>query len=143
MITYADSSVLIAWFHPSDEFAKSVTLWARDNSSEFLWNWFLRAEVRHNLRRLKTSYARTAWNAYQASESGNKLKLNKTRLTDLLRRADELSSQFSSDTNVGTWDFVHVAAALDDRAECFAKCDEAQAVIARKAELPLVKLFKP
>lgn len=143
MITYADSSVLIAWFHPADEFARPVTHWARENSSEFVWNWFLRVEVRHNLRRLKTSYARTAWNAYQASESGNKLKLNRSRLADLLQRGDELSSQFSSDTNAGTWDFVHVAAALEAHAECFATCDEAQAVIARKAGLPLVKLFKP
>ena len=142
MITYADSSVLIAWFHPADEFARPVTAWARENTSDFLWNWFLRVEVRHNLRALKSPYARTAWNAYEASEAGKKLRLDRTRLIDLLQRGDELSAQFSADTTAGTWDFVHVAAALKARAECFATCDEAQASVARKAGLGQVKLFK-
>ena len=61
MITYADSSVLVAWFHPDDEFALPVTQWVRENVTDFLWNPLLQLEVRHNLRKLRTSYARAAF----------------------------------------------------------------------------------
>ena len=36
MITYADSSVLVAWFHADDEFARSVTAWVQDNVTDFI-----------------------------------------------------------------------------------------------------------
>jgi len=38
MRIYADTSVLIAWFHPADEFALAVTTWCRERNPEFIWN---------------------------------------------------------------------------------------------------------
>jgi hypothetical protein len=40
------------------------------------------------------------------------------------------------------WDFFHVAAALEARADCFATCDQLQAELARKVNIPNTKLFK-
>jgi hypothetical protein len=79
MITYADTSVLIAWFHADDHFAKIVTPWISDNAIDFAWNSVLSAEVRHNLRMLKTSYTRTAWNALRASEKTGRLSIGRER----------------------------------------------------------------
>src|SRR5438034_10550427 len=90
MITYADSSALIAWFHPQDEFALQVTLWVKENVTDFVWNPILRAEVRHNLRKIRSSYARTAWNALRASEKGGRLSYGREKLQDLLEHADDL-----------------------------------------------------
>jgi predicted nucleic acid-binding protein len=47
MKMYADTSVLIAWFHPADQFAQQVTKWCREREVEFCWNPLLRTEVRH------------------------------------------------------------------------------------------------
>ena len=141
MITYADSSVLVAWFHPDDEFADAVTTWARDRVTDFLWNPILRAEVRHNLRKLTTSYARTAWNALRAAER-TRLRFGREKILDLIEPADELSARLARSVPAGTWDFFHVAAALHLRAECFATCDQLQANLARSiGGLRLVKLF--
>ena len=41
------AGVLIAWFHPDDEFAGVVTPWVREHVTDFVWNPILRAEVRH------------------------------------------------------------------------------------------------
>ena len=84
MRVYADSSVLVAWFHPADQFAKPVTQWCRQRAVEFCWNPLLRAELRHNLRRLSTSYAAIAWHAYRASETTNRLRMGAQRLADQL-----------------------------------------------------------
>src|SRR5262245_45439545 len=108
MICYADSSFLVAWFHPADPFAISVTEWTRANVTDFVWNPILRAEVRHNLRKLKSRYARTAWNAYRASEKTRRLVLNRQSVMDLLNAGDELSAERASEISAGTWDFVHV-----------------------------------
>jgi predicted nucleic acid-binding protein len=142
MKLYADTSVLIAWFHPTDEFAPSVTVWCRSRSPEFCWNPFLRTELRHNLRRLSGEYAATAWHAYRASESSNRLRMGVHRLNDLLEWGDELSARFAANNAAGTWDFVHVAAAQHAGAQAFITCDVAQAELARLAGLPAVHLFK-
>jgi len=34
MMTYADSSVLVAWFHADDQFALEVTEWAQNNGMQ-------------------------------------------------------------------------------------------------------------
>ena len=142
MKVYADTSVLIAWFYPSDEFAASVTDWCRDRVSEFCWNPLLRVELRHNLRRLSGKYASVAWHAYRASETSNRLRLGLHRLPDLLEWGDELSARQASKTAAGTWDCVHVAAAQHARAQIFATCDVAQAELAQLAGLPKVHLFR-
>lgn len=141
MKIYADTSALLAWFHPADEFAHVVTDWCREHSPEFSWNPLLRMEVRHNLRRLLGKYAATAWHAYRASETSRKLKLEIHRLSDLLERADELSARYAQSSEAGTWDFVHVAAAQQVHAEIFITCDVAQAELARVAGLTQVHLF--
>src|SRR5262245_10006185 len=104
MICYADSSFLVAWFHPADQFAISVTEWARDHVTEFVWNSILRAEVRHNLRKLKTRYARTAWNAYRASEKSRRLMIGRQSIADLLGAGDDLSAERAQEFAAGTWD---------------------------------------
>jgi len=139
---YADTSALIAWFHPADEFAPAVTTWCRDRSPDFCWNPLLRVELRHNLRRLAGTYAATAWHAYRASETSQRLKLASHRLPDMLEWGDELSARHAQAASAGTWDFVHVAAAQHARAEVFITCDVAQAELARLSGLPEVHLFK-
>lgn len=141
MITYADSSVLIAWFHADDEFARPVTQWLREHLTDFLWNPMLRLEVRHNLRRLHSSYARAAWNALRAAEK-SRLRFGREKLHDLMDDADELSANLAVKVPAGSWDFFHVAAAIRQKAEAFATCDKLQAELAKEMKLPQVKLFK-
>lgn len=141
MKIYADTSALIAWFNPADEFALAVTAWGRERSPEFFWNPLLRAELRHNLRRLSGSYAAVAWHAYRAAETSQRLKIGVHRLPDYLEWGDELSARCAPDFTAGTWDFVHVAAAQHLRAEIFITCDVAQAEVARLAGIT-VHLFK-
>ena len=131
MKTYADTSALVAWFHPADEFASAVTAWCRERGPEFCWNLLLRAELRHNLRRLSGRYAAAAWHAYRASETSQRLKLSVQRLADLLEWGDELSARHAKDSAAGTWDFIHIAAAQHARADMFITCDAAQAELAR------------
>ncbi len=142
MKVYADTSALLAWFHPADGFAPTVTAWCRRNSVEFCWNPLLRVELRHNLRRLSGRYAAIAWQAYRASETTRRLRLEVQRLGDLLEWGDELSARHAKASPAGSWDFVHVAAAQHARAEAFVTCDAAQADLARLAQLPQVHLFK-
>jgi predicted nucleic acid-binding protein len=142
MKIYADTSALIAWFNPADEFALSVTTWCRERAPEFCWNLVLRAELRHNLRRLSGKYAAIAWHAYRSSETSRRLKLGIHRLPELLERGDELSANYAKGCQAGTWDFIHVAAAEHVGAEVFITCDAAQAELARAAGLPKVQLFK-
>jgi predicted nucleic acid-binding protein len=141
MKIYADTSALIAWFHPADQFAGAVTDWCRKRSPEFSWNLLLRTELRHNLRLLSGRYAALAWHAYRASETSRKLRLESHRLSDILDRGDELSARHSRHSRAGTWDFVHVAAAQQIRAEMFITCDAAQADLAGVAGLTQVHLF--
>ena len=142
MKIYADTSALVAWFHPADEFAVAVTGWCRERSPEFTWNPLLRIELRHNLRRLSGKYAAAAWHAYRASETSGRLRLEVHRLPNLLEWGDELSARHAQRSPAGTWDFVHVAAAQHVRAEVFITCDVAQAELARAAGIAKVHLFK-
>jgi predicted nucleic acid-binding protein len=141
MKIYADTSGLIAWFHPADEFALAVTARCRERAPEFSWNPLLRIELRHNLRRLSGKYAAAAWHAYRASETSQKLRVASHRLPDLLEWGDELSARHAQQSTTGTWDFVHVAAALHARTEVFITCDAAQADLARLAGLVRIHRF--
>ena len=141
MIVYADSSVMVAWFHADDEFAQPVTEWAREHVTDFLWNPILQFEVRHNLRELRSSYARTAWNALRAAER-TRLRFGRVNLRELLDDADQLSANHAATSPAGTWDFFHVAAALHQAAEIFATCDRLQADLAKAAKVKTVRLFR-
>ena len=141
MKIYCDTSVLVAWFHPADVFANVVTDWLREKPADILWNVALRAETRHSLRRLKTHYARTAWNALRAAEHSRRLVLGKSFSETLLEDLDGLSAQFAASVDAGTWDFFHVAAAQRDDADWFATCDAAQAELAKEVGLA-TRLFK-
>jgi len=145
LITYADSSVLLAWFHADDQFAQEVTNWVRKHVTDFIWNPFLRLEVRHNLRKLKTPYARSAWNALRASEKSGRLLSGRVKFHDLLEAADDLSAEKANGVPVGTWDFLHVAAAIQTKAHCFATCDRLQADLALQCGFVGAKLkyFRP
>jgi predicted nucleic acid-binding protein len=81
MNIYTDTSALIAWFHPADEFAQAVTDWCRERSPEFSWNLHLRIELRHQLRRLSGKYAAPTWHAYRGNEPSRKLRLEIHRLS--------------------------------------------------------------
>jgi predicted nucleic acid-binding protein len=140
MKIYADTSALIAWFNPADEFASAVTSWCSSHAPDFYWNPLLRIELRHHLRRLTGKYAAVAWHAYRASESSRRLKLGTHRAADLLEWGDELSARHSSSSAAGTWDFVHVAVAQHVGADMFITCDIAQAELAHATALP-VQLF--
>lgn len=140
MITYADSSVFIAWFHPDDEFAIQVTRWIRERVTDLLWNPMLRLEVRHNLRKLRTPYATTAWNALRVAEK-TRLRFGREKLHDLIDDADELSAKRAAGFSAGTWDFFHVSAAIRQRAAAFATCDKLQADLARAMNVQTIKLF--
>lgn len=141
MKIYADTSALIAWFNPADEFAPAVTSWCRERAPEFCWNPFLRAELRHNLRRLSGKYATVAWHAYRAAETSQRFKPGVHRLNDFLEWGDELSARHAPKFAAGAWDFVHVAAAQHLRAGIFITCDVAQAEVAGVAGVA-VHLFK-
>jgi len=138
---YADSSVLIAFFHPDDEFALPVTDWVRKNVTGFLWNPVLRAEVRHAIRGLKTRYARVAWNALRAAENSGRLTMGREKLQDLFQEADTLSEQKAAAIAAGTWDYFHVAAALHTKADAFTTCDRLQAELASDACVKNLKFF--
>ena len=140
MIVYADSSVLIAWFHADDEFAVPVTRWVRENVTDFVWNPVLQLEVRHNLRKLYTTYARAAWNALRTAER-TRLRFGLDKLHDLIHEADLLSANQAGNIPAGSWDFFHVAAAIRQRAEAFATCDRLQGDLAKAAAVPNVKVF--
>jgi predicted nucleic acid-binding protein len=140
LTTYADSSVLVAWFHADDQFAQEVTEWVQDNVTEFIWNPFLRVEVRHNLRKLKTPYARAAWNALRASEKSGRLLFGRVKFHDLLEASDDLSAEKAQAVPAGTWDFLHVAAAIQAKASCFATCDRLQGDLALQCGFAGAKL---
>jgi predicted nucleic acid-binding protein len=142
MKIYADTSVLLAWFYPADTFAPTVTQWLRVNGPDLSWNIFLRAELRHNLRKLTDEYGAVAWQAYRASEAARKLALERERAHEILEWADEMSARHAAKTKCGTWDCVHVAAALHTNPDMFATCDSAQAELARLAGIRKIKLFK-
>lgn len=142
MIVYADTSVLIAWFHPADVFAQKVTDWHRRRAVEFCWNPVLRSDLRHNLRRLAGPYAGVAWHAYSMTEASGRFSTNLSRLADLLAWGDELSARFAGQTTCGTWDYIHVAAAQRTHCETFATCDPPQAELARLAGIRDVRLFE-
>jgi predicted nucleic acid-binding protein len=143
MNVYADTSVLIAWFHADDLFAKQVTPWVQKNVTDFIWNSVLRAEVRHNLRQLDTSYARAAWNALRATEVSGRLNIGREKLSQLIDAADDLSAEKATMIPAGTWDYFHVAAALAAEADCFATCDQLQGDLAKASGgFREVKLFK-
>lgn len=142
MNVYADTSVLIALFLPEDTFSEEVNNWVGSNSMELAWNLGLRNEVRHNLRKLNSSYSRTAWNALRAAESSGRLIIGREKLSDLLNAADELSAEKANTLPAGTWDYFHVAAALAANADCFATCDQLQAELAKASGgFRQVKLF--
>lgn len=142
MKIYADTSVLVAWFDPSDVFGPAVARWCESRSPEFCWNPVLRAELRHYLRKVTGGYAAAAWHSYRASESARRLKLDSVSVSDLLEWGDELSSRFAVSSIAGTWDFVHVAAAQRSRADVFLTCDSAQADLARIAGVRKLHLFE-
>jgi predicted nucleic acid-binding protein len=139
---YADTSVLLAWFYPADAFAPAVTQWLRNAGPDFIWNIFLRAELRHNLRKLTDEYGVVAWQAYRASEAARRLTLGRDSAHEILEWADEMSARHAAKTVCGTWDCVHVAAALHSKPDVFATCDTAQAELARLVGIRKIKLFK-
>jgi predicted nucleic acid-binding protein len=140
MIAYADSSYLVAYFDPKSAQSAAVHRFAREKNWDYFWNPLLRAEVRHNLRRIPVESQRTtAWNAYRAVEKwGVRLVPQVFRLETILDRTDALSAADKGQSAAGTWDFAHLAAAEAADAGRFLTCDEAQAKAAKQAGLSVI-----
>ena len=79
----------------------AVTRWASEHVTDFIWNPVLRAEVRHNLRKLRTRYARTAWNAYRAEPQELKLPSAPERPVVYLEANDRPQPRFDIDMGAG------------------------------------------
>lgn len=115
----------------------------QDNVTDFCWNSVLRNEVRHNLRQLEGTYARLAWNGLRAAENTGRLTIGREKFQQLLEVADDLSAERAREIPAGTWDYFHVAAALEAGADCFATCDQLQANLAHASGgFSQVKLFE-
>jgi predicted nucleic acid-binding protein len=141
MKVYADTSVLVAWFHPADRFAPRVVEWNTHQGVDFSWNAPLRMELRHHLRRLTGNYATIAWQSYRAAEASRRLNFDALRFGDVLEAADELSARHARQANAGAWDFFHVAAALRAGVKTFITCDAAQARLAKLSGISNIHLF--
>lgn len=137
MKAYADSSVLLAWFNPKDEHTQAVHKWMASRACDFFWNPALWFEVRHNLRKIPAaSHRATAWNAYRAAEKWRaRLIPHPFHIEVLLDAADRISASLPPGATAGSWDCLHVAAALRAEADVFLTCDEAQFDVAREASL--------
>ncbi len=147
-VVYADTSALFAYLHPRDEFAGVVTAATRAAAPDFVYWALLRFELRHNLRRARTDrYGEIAWRALRAAErTRNRLRWEDLSCERVLESADNLSEDCALETEAGSADLIHAAAArkiaqtsgIDE----FWTCDQAQAAAARKAGLT-TRLFEP
>ena len=146
-LIYADTSTLVAFFHPRDIFAIMVTEAVRQESPDFIYWPFLRFELRHNLRAVRTdSFGDVAWRALRTAEkTATRLRWQAELTADkMLEAAEELSGERAGDHPCGGAGFLHVAAArrmnsiseLDE----FWTCDAAQAELARAVGLKM-RLF--
>ena len=137
MNCYADTSYLVAYFAPKAEQSIAIHRFTRGNDLDYYFNPLLRAELRHNLRRIPVaSHRATAWNAYRAAEKWNtRLVPHPFELDAILMRADKLSESDAGSSGAGTWDFIHIAIALMLDVNRFLTCDKAQVVAARTAGL--------
>lgn len=147
-LVYADTSALFAFFHPRDEFTQAVTAAARQVSPDFVYWPLLRYELRHNLRQARTdSYGTVAWNALKAAERTHARMrwTSELRTESVVEAADELSAERALESNAGSADFIHVAAArrlhLLNGLDEFWTCDGDQARLAGMVGLN-VRLFE-
>lgn len=148
MLAYADTSALIAYFYPNDAFTASVMKAAQRGAPDFVYWPFLRFELRHNLRMLRgDSYGEIAWRALRAAErTSARLRWQGELTVDkVLDAAEELSAEKALETDSGSSDVLHVAAArrisLISELDEFWTCDKSQAVLARLAGLK-TRLFE-
>ena len=142
MTAYADTSYLLAYFNPHAAHSPSVQAFLTRTPVDYHWNVILRAELRHNLRRIATPANRaTAWQAYRAAEKWRtRLVHQPVSLQHFIDLAETRSLEEAGASGAGTWDLVHVGLALLARAEIFLTCDKAQSVAAQRAGLK-VKYF--
>ena len=148
-LVYADTSALFAWFHPSDVFSRPIDDAVRRNSPDFVYWPFLRFELRHNLRLSQfDKYGVVAWQALRAAERTSARLRWQSELTldKMLDSAEELSAEKAGQTDCGSSDVLHVAAArrvhLLTGLDQFWTCDEKQARLARSIGLK-TRLFEP
>lgn len=146
-LVYADTSALVAFFHPRDEFSAVLADAARKTSPDFVYWSFMRYELRHNLRQARVdSHGEAAWNALRAAERTQaRLRWQPDLKCDaIVDSADEYSGQRALEFTAGSADFLHVAAArrlhslagIDE----FWTCDAEQSKVAKAAGLR-VRLF--
>lgn len=128
MIAYADTSFLHASFYGAAPQSPAVMAFLTAEEPDFFWNAFLRAELRHALRRVQDAgWRRTAWQAYTATEAGRaRFVPQLLTLRRVMQLAEEASARDNGASGAGTWDLAHVALALEARAPLFLTCDAAQ-----------------
>lgn len=138
MPIYADTSALVALFHPQDCFSAAVNSRVQRHSPAVLYPPWLRFEVRHILEMARTgTYGETGWMALLAAER-HVLKGVKDDWLTVIQSATALSSRYSKSHPCGAVDVLHVASALAFNAEEFWTCDEAQAEFAKATGLKTV-----
>ena len=139
-VVYADSSVLVAWFHAKDPVAPAVRAWMlRHDSPGLFYNPVHRLEARHNIRMMRgTRWGEIAWHALRAAEAGtSRLRGYRVDLLGLYQRAEQISAEHQGQIQCGSTDLIHIAGAMD-REALFATCDHAQAKAARLVNLKCV-----
>ncbi len=141
-LIYADTSALLAFFHPGDIFAILVTGAVRKESPDFVYWPFLRFELRHHLRTVRTdAFGEIAWRALRTAErTAARLRWQAELTADkMLDAAEELSGERAGKHPCGAADYLHVAAArrvkLISELDEFWTCDAAQVELARAAGL--------
>jgi hypothetical protein len=68
------------------------------------------------------------------------LLFGRAKFHHLLEASEELSAEKANAVPAGTWDFLHVAAAIHSKAHCFATCDRLQAELALQCGFAGAKL---
>lgn len=148
MLAYADTSALLAYFYPNDAFTFAVMTAAQRKAPDFVYWSFLRFEVRHNLRMARgDSNGEIAWRALRAAEkTAARLRWQDELTVDkVMDAAEELSAEKALETNSGSSDIIHVAAArriyLLSGLDEFWTCDKQQALLAKAVGLK-TRLFE-
>jgi hypothetical protein len=68
-LVYADTSALFAFFYPKAAFSVLLTKAVRRLSPNFIYWWFIRYELRHNLRQARENPSgEVAWTALRFAE---------------------------------------------------------------------------
>ncbi len=145
MIPYADSSFIVAIYVPGDD--DPFPIWQQIGSVPLPFNPMHRLEVRNAIRRRVPETRperhidhRTAQLALRALDHdlGTDFIHQTIAWTNVLRRAEDLGSQYTERTALRAYDLFHLAAALENGHDTLLTFDIGQAETARLAGLQVL-----